>query len=279
MKKLNVPSILSNTLYEQIITNSRDSNKKIVLENIKEVIFERYTHYDTNKNKLELIIESPNFQKDEKIYLKSNYSRNKLGYLEGQIVTNILEIQTPQMKNKCPYCGIDKPRTIDHYLPQSLFPEYSVFPQNLIPCCSNCNSKKGNRWIEEGSRIFINYYYDDLPYDKVFLNANIEFTADKAVPKIKFSLLGKNISKENYELINSHFDKLGLLDEYQSIIETEVSELRDNVLNNMDLSTEQHVNNANRSLETFERLHGVNYWKAVLYRAIDEDFFNRLREQ
>jgi 5-methylcytosine-specific restriction endonuclease McrA len=45
----------------------------------------------------------------------------------------------------CPYCGRGGVGTIDHYLPQAIFPLYSIFSQNLVPACQECQLIKGDR--------------------------------------------------------------------------------------------------------------------------------------
>lgn len=43
-------------------------------------------------------------------------------------------------QEKCPFCGgIGRPRNLDHFLPKSRFPQFSVLPVNLIPACRDCN--------------------------------------------------------------------------------------------------------------------------------------------
>lgn len=43
----------------------------------------------------------------------------------------------------CPFCGgLGHVRSLDHYLPKSNFPAYSVHPSNLVPCCRDCNTGK-----------------------------------------------------------------------------------------------------------------------------------------
>ncbi|MCM2459177.1 HNH endonuclease [Pseudomonas sp. CG7] len=43
-------------------------------------------------------------------------------------------------KESCPFCGgIGTPRNLDHFLPKSHFPQYSVLPANLVPSCRDCN--------------------------------------------------------------------------------------------------------------------------------------------
>lgn len=45
----------------------------------------------------------------------------------------------------CPSCGgLGRAWTLDHYLPKSNFPAFSVHPSNLVPCCRDCNSGKNS---------------------------------------------------------------------------------------------------------------------------------------
>ncbi|WP_220491502.1 MULTISPECIES: hypothetical protein [unclassified Pseudoalteromonas] len=53
---------------------------------------------------------------------------------------------------------------MDHVLGQTEFPEYSVHPKNLFPCCSDCNRKKSDKFVDDkGSQLFLNLFIDDLP--------------------------------------------------------------------------------------------------------------------
>ncbi|WP_454737249.1 HNH endonuclease [Cupriavidus necator] len=50
--------------------------------------------------------------------------------------------------NSCPYCGLQKNVTADHYLPKEHFPQYAVFSRNLVPSCSDCQSPAGkHHWF------------------------------------------------------------------------------------------------------------------------------------
>jgi hypothetical protein len=46
----------------------------------------------------------------------------------------------------CPYCGLPKNITVDHYLPRKLqaFPHLSFLSLNLVPACSDCQGSKGS---------------------------------------------------------------------------------------------------------------------------------------
>lgn len=50
--------------------------------------------------------------------------------------------------NNCPYCGLPKNVTADHYLPKEHFPQYAVLSRNLVPSCSDCQSPAGkHHWF------------------------------------------------------------------------------------------------------------------------------------
>jgi hypothetical protein len=60
----------------------------------------------------------------------------------------------------CPYCGFGHATTLDHYLPKSKFPLYSVLPSNLIPSCKDCNTGKSSDLAESIGEQSINPYFD-----------------------------------------------------------------------------------------------------------------------
>lgn len=45
----------------------------------------------------------------------------------------------------CPMCGSSNVGTVEHYLPKTPFPEFSVFSFNLVPSCNICNQKRGSK--------------------------------------------------------------------------------------------------------------------------------------
>jgi len=59
---------------------------------------------------------------------------------EGKIARRVYDSILSSSLEKCPFCGgIGTPRNIDHFLPKSLFPQFSVLPYNLVPACRDCN--------------------------------------------------------------------------------------------------------------------------------------------
>ncbi|MBD8524348.1 HNH endonuclease [Pseudomarimonas arenosa] len=66
----------------------------------------------------------------------------------------------------CPFCGgIGRPRNLDHFLPKSRFPQFSVFPKNLVPSCRDCNMEgKSEEFSTTQERQLIHPHADDLKY-------------------------------------------------------------------------------------------------------------------
>ncbi|MBX5213960.1 HNH endonuclease [Rhizobium sp. NLR10a] len=61
----------------------------------------------------------------------------------GEHVREVYDELLVSSDGKCPFCGgIGQVRTVDHFLPKSNFPIYSVLPDNLVPCCRDCNTGK-----------------------------------------------------------------------------------------------------------------------------------------
>ena len=62
---------------------------------------------------------------------------------------------------KCPFCGgIGHAKTLDHYLPKANFPQYSICPGNLVPCCRDCNTLKRASFPTIATKQAIHPYQD-----------------------------------------------------------------------------------------------------------------------
>lgn len=68
---------------------------------------------------------------------------------------------------RCPLCGLDYVYDLDHYMPKSIYPEYAVHPQNLIPICRRCNNKKLEQWVDlQNKRVIFNAYFDIITIER-----------------------------------------------------------------------------------------------------------------
>lgn len=95
------------------------------------------------------------FADADKIALRALYdTRSKNG--------PIARIRRPTVPFKsCPLCGSLGGRSLDHALPRSLFPEFSILRENLVPACTICNTdEKGGTYRGRRPERFIHPYYD-----------------------------------------------------------------------------------------------------------------------
>ncbi|PKN40500.1 MAG: endonuclease [Deltaproteobacteria bacterium HGW-Deltaproteobacteria-18] len=86
----------------------------------------------------------------------------------------IYDIIMASAKEKCPFCGgIGRPKNLDHYLPKAHFPQFSIFPLNLIPSCRDCNMDgKGHTFATcEEEHILHPYLDDDRFFHEQWLHA------------------------------------------------------------------------------------------------------------
>lgn len=63
----------------------------------------------------------------------------------------IAALRDPEKVGACPYCGLSKNITVDHYLPRShrAFPHFSFLSLNLVPSCSDCQSSKSSFYPQQ----------------------------------------------------------------------------------------------------------------------------------
>lgn len=74
--------------------------------------------------------------------------------------------------NKCPYCGQNIVKTLDHYLPKAKYVTYTITPYNLVPSCSDCNKYKSDFTFNDYSNQPFHPYYDDFD-SEVWLKATL----------------------------------------------------------------------------------------------------------
>lgn len=171
---------------------------------------------------------------------------------------------------RCPFCGISETSTLDHYLPKEKYPEYSVFPLNLVPSCGVCNTRKRDRILEDGTdvRMFLHPCYDDIP-DEAFVEVSTKMEGDVLVLSYKV-VRPPGMSLRTYRHIRSHFTELNLADRYRLMGLEHLGGLYPSLrraygaIEDATRVAEKLVEGA----EDFEEVFGPNYWLAKLYLAL-----------
>jgi len=182
----------------------------------------------------------------------------------------IFNNQPSVLKGLCPYCFLGWPGTMDHYIGQTEFPEYSILAKNLIPCCGDCNRIKGDIWRRRGVRRSIHFYQDTF-INRRFLHARIVHHKGQTAPKIHFYLSKNNaMSANQFKIIKNHFKDLNLLAKYDeranARISSEIATLRDSFAAGRDKALlVSELNNSYRNLSVD---FGINYWEGILYETL-----------
>ena len=121
------------------------------------LIYDCYAYYIRNNGNPWKIVKSILISQDCKSKLQDRYD-----YQLKDTLTFIEEIRNKISPDVCPMCGSYSTGTVDHYLPQSQYKEFSVLSSNLIPACL-CNTKRGTsvKGANQNERP-IHPYYDNL---------------------------------------------------------------------------------------------------------------------
>jgi len=174
----------------------------------------------------------------------------------------------------CPYCYLDTSESLDHYVPKTPFPHFSANPQNLIPCCSECNSKKKDFWRAnqrgKNVRLFLNAYIDDV-MNQNFLQVAFSYPNNNIVPS--FSISQNGMPQNLFDIVKTHFAKLKLAKRYRDHSHKVFVELRNSIkVSRKNGLTDQLIKQIN--LDTIaenEKTFGLNHWETVLKKACITD--------
>lgn len=258
------------------IARAKHKHYKSKLVALSAIVEQRYNLYLANRAELSAVQNLTTLDEESKDVLKSCYGQGKI--LE-QIKSQIINSQTIEAQIKCPYCGMNEPNTFDHYMPQGIFPEFAVMPLNLLPCCGQCNNKKLENWLENRHRTIINFYSDIIPAQK-YLFAELSYNGIiPEVPTITFFTRKPPETDERlFEIIESHYCKLNLLNRYELQSNSELSVLHDEVLFcASDISMELQKSILIARVNVLKNRFGINHWRVALIEAVIEcdEFFSK----
>ncbi|PEC36490.1 hypothetical protein COF54_09050 [Bacillus toyonensis] len=257
-------------LFNNIVSNKNSPCKQILYDEssplcIKPHILKRFNDYFVHKKSLEnisIFLHS----KQQQDCLEGCYNTETVGKKKLiALIKGNLGIHSTAL---CCYCGISRPTTIDHYLPKSVFPEYSVYSYNLIPCCAECNNLKSQDWIDPvtNNRLFVNFYFDDVP-DDIYLFARIISKNNSYLVEYYYN---QPNNSEIYNIINTHLTRLNITTRLEEIANSHLDSVYHQNQAALyagttpdDLKMLLRLNN-----QTLERIHGKNFWEVVLNRAI-----------
>jgi len=242
------------------------------LARIRQRIVLRYQEYE-NKHRLDTLeaLHAQTWIASQKEALLYCYDGDTVDVSvpRDTLINRIHQLQPAVSKEKCQYCMLSEPKSIDHFLPKSIFPEFAVLPLNLFPCCQYCNSKKFTFWRRNGSRRIINFAIDNVEVAR-FLYCEIEY--DPRGARVEFELRRHHsISPRLFGIIEGHFMRLGLFDRYKDAATGPISEAQ-SLLRNSFTGGFKFIRRSIllRHANSQEEVYGINFWRAAVFRALAE---------
>ncbi|MGE8180505.1 hypothetical protein [Pseudomonas mandelii] len=185
---------------------------------------------------------------------------------EGQFHYDILaSLRRDHRLIICPSCGGPVvPGTLDHYLPKTTFPEFSVLLVNLTPMCNACQEAKGASFLTENNqKKYLHSYFDEI----ILPIYSVHFSGNLMTPE--FSVLFNNLlPPAHLELARQHIAGTKIEERFLSYCETKYIHI---------LKTSEKLRRAGNSelleftVETFldnAELSSINCWEAIFYRSV-----------
>ncbi|WP_434050458.1 HNH endonuclease [Marinobacter salarius] len=177
----------------------------------------------------------------------------------------------------CPYCGgIGRPRNLDHYLPKSRFPQFSLFPKNLVPACRDCNMDgKGQGFSASAGKQIIHPFYDAEHFFQEQWIFGAYDPSDEPSGSVDFyAAPPDHWSEVDKERAETHFDDFELGVRYAKEAGTRLVSLRTQLDNLADLGISPDEISRVLLRPMVENAPHVNHWESVMGKAVMEALNN-----
>ena len=214
MVKITKPTDNPKEVFKTCISNFRDEVFKSKLESIITYIDSEASFYDTMAffNNLSSISQQSNINGIVSVYdMKKVYEQKFVK--KGQPGRKYYDkLKLSAKNNICPLCNQRTVTTLDHVLPKTLYPSFSVTPFNLIPACADCNKIKDTYNPSMAEEEILHPYYDDIS-SKQYLYAKFY----EEIPiSIDFYIKSSNPQTILEKRLQNHFELFALNKLYTS---------------------------------------------------------------
>ncbi|WP_373959347.1 HNH endonuclease [Vibrio gigantis] len=179
--------------------------KRLQLKDLEEELLKEYSKYETRVTAYRNKLPDSDFMSDHEM-LVDFYEKPPV-----ELNTLLLERRHDHGLSECPFCGKPvSPGTLDHFIPKSDWPQFSIFQNNLVPQCRDCAPIKGDDYHckSKGHAIFISPIYSKL-LSMISFDIIIDFNESKRSIEIQTNIiLPSNITAKNERRLISHLQAL-----------------------------------------------------------------------
>ena len=267
MRKLNVPIEDAIDVFDICISKVQNADLKERLENCKPSIVTAVADYTSKAPRIELhTIETHdlingNVTSSE---MKKVYSDRMVGATApGRYIYDKWRASAPN--NICPLCAQRTTETLEHHLPKSKYPIYSVVPVNIFPACSSCNKIKLDAISNAPETEPIHPYFDNVE-DELWLKAEVIET--KPASLRFYTIKPDNWDDVKYARIENHFRLFELEKLYASHSAEELINYNYRINNMFETGGAQSVRDFLEDSWLSMRNANLNSWQTATYEAL-----------
>ncbi|MBN8979211.1 MULTISPECIES: hypothetical protein [Nitrobacteraceae] len=270
MIAISCPTDDAEVVFRGLAARTRDPKLRSALLALSERIGERATEYlelATRTELFQLMAEDPDGVSKEDL---SNVYDRVLVRGKGRPVYD--RLRAGAKYRRCPLCGARDVKTLDHYLPQSGYPEFAVFPANLVPSCSDCNKVKQEHAPRAHAEQTFHPYFDDWSSHRI-LRATIGITN---TVQVSFSIDPvAGVPAARIARARRHFELFELGSLYAGSAAVELVECKDTFRRNFTGGADILRSELKHTARSRQR-GNLNAWRAALYwgLAASDEFCN-----
>ncbi|MDA0782491.1 MAG: hypothetical protein O2970_10455 [Proteobacteria bacterium] len=199
--------------------------------------------------------------------LKKLYTQQMVGS-NGPGRSTYDKILVSAKQKRCCFCSYEEPTELDHFLPKSVFAEFSILPLNLIPSCHRCNKLKLEDVPTSLETTYIHPYYEEYR-GIAWLKASLNFDIGNSPTIIYF--VDSELNQSHPDLaprINFQFTKLDLGSRYSQQSAGEVSGIRHRIQGLFSSGGVESVRSHLKEEAKSREQNNKNSWQAALYHSL-----------
>lgn len=274
MKRLEIPlkEIKEKTIFKKCADDFQDKTALGYLDKVVDVSekYEDYVPRDIDSLPSYKITAS-DVKKIKNVYTQKFAKQGEIGRVYYDAIM-------ANAKGRCPICGGNKLKNLDHFLPKSEYPLLCVTPANLIPVCRDCNFDKGTYFDTNYYLLPFNPYFDDM--EDIWLECDVKFISDGTVEVKYRNGFDKSADYNKWIKYETHL-KVYELD--KTFYPRAVDDIEYGKYGDQDLlfncgkpEVKKALLDRKKSCERYD----ANSWKAALYRELVrkiDDYCNWLK--
>lgn len=275
MRIVSKPDLEFSSVLDTCIAGVGNSNIRMRLSMLKNSLIDNSIEYE-------------NRAKAEELYLLDSYSAEgvTVPLVLKKELTNLYDHQVARKGRPgrcyydklrssaphglCPFCGISTARTLDHIMPKSHYPNFSIFPFNLVPCCRDCNTEKLDQIATSDKEQKMHPYFDNFTSEQWLFACVINCDG----PIITFYTITKpewGIKKNSK--ITGHLSTYDLYDRFGDLASCELVGIKSQLQHLYENGGAEAVKSDLVARASSHRNNYINSWQTAMYQALSQTFW------